>query len=192
MGDGIMALFGAPVSHEDHAVRACYAALRMKERIRQYGEETLSPSALPLQIRVGLNSGDVVVRSISSDLHMDYTAVGQTSHLAARMEQMATPGSVLITGHTLQLAEASIQGKSLGRLPVKGLEAPVEVYELVGGQSVRSRLQTAVGRDLSPFVGRDIEMEHLRRTLEHARAGHGQVIALMGGAAGGKHPRTEG
>ena len=186
MGDGIMALFGAPVSHEDHAVRACYAALRMKERIRQYGEETLSPSALPLQIRVGLNSGDVVVRSISSDLHMDYTAVGQTSHMAARMEQMATPGSVLITGHTLQLAEASIQVKSLGRLPVKGLEAPVEVYELVGGQSVRSRLQTAVGRDLSPFVGRDIEMEHLRRTLEHARAGHGQVVALMGEAGVGK------
>ena len=186
MGDGIMALFGAPVSHEDHAVRACYAALRMKERIRQYGEETLSPSALPLQIRVGLNSGDVVVRSISSDLQMDYTAVGQTSHMAARMEQMATPGSVLITGHTLQLAEASIQVKSLGRLPVKGLEAPVEVYELVGGQSVRSRLQTAVGRDLSPFVGRDIEMEHLRRTLEHARAGHGQVIALMGEAGVGK------
>jgi class 3 adenylate cyclase len=187
MGDGIMALFGAPVSHEDHAVRACYAALRMKERIRQYGDETVSPSALTLQIRVGLNSGDVVVRSIGSDLHMDYTAVGQTSHLAARMEQMATPGSVLITGHTLQLADASIQVKSLGRLPVKGLEAPVEIYELVGGQSVRSRLQTAVGRDLSPFVGRDIEMEHLRRTLEHARAGHGQVVALMVRPASAKH-----
>jgi class 3 adenylate cyclase/tetratricopeptide (TPR) repeat protein len=186
MGDGIMALFGAPVSHEDHAVRACYAALRMKERIRQYGDEIPGPDAIPLQIRVGLNSGDVVVRSIGNDLHMDYTAVGQTSHLAARMEQMAAPGSVLITGHTLQLAEASIQVKSLGRLPVKGLEAPVEVYDLVGGQSVRSRLQAAVGRDLSPFVGRDIEMEHLRRTLEHAGAGHGQVIALMGEPGVGK------
>ncbi len=186
MGDGIMALFGAPVSHEDHAVRACYAALRMKERIRQYGDKIPSPRAIPLQIRVGLNSGDVVVRSIGNDLHMDYTAVGQTSHLAARMEQMATPGSVLITGHTLELAEASIQVKSLGRLPVKGLEAPIEVYDLVGGQSIRSRLQAAVGRDVSPFVGRDMELEHLRRTLEHARAGHGQVVALMGEPGVGK------
>src|SRR5262245_9791610 len=184
MGDGIMALFGAPVSHEDHAVRACYAALRMTERIRQYGDEIAGPGSVPLQFRVGLNSGDVVVRSIGNDLHMDYTAVGQTSHLAARMEQMAAPGSVLITGHTLQLADASIHVKSLGRLPVKGLEAPVDVYELVGGQSSRARLQAS--RDLSPFVGREIEMEQLRGALGHARTGHGQVMALMGEPGVGK------
>jgi class 3 adenylate cyclase/tetratricopeptide (TPR) repeat protein len=186
LGDGIMALFGAPVAHEDHAVRACYAALRMQETVGRYGDEIQGSYPIPLQIRVGLNSGDVVVRSIGNDLHMDYTAVGQTSHLAARMEQMAQPGSVLITGHTLQLADPHVQVKSLGRLPVKGLEAPIEVYELAGGQSVRSRLHAAVGRDLSPFVGRDSEMEQLRRALESARAGHGQVVSLVGEPGVGK------
>jgi class 3 adenylate cyclase/tetratricopeptide (TPR) repeat protein len=186
LGDGIMALFGAPVAHEDHAVRACYAALRMQETVGQYGEEIQGSYPIPLQIRVGLNSGDVVVRSIGNDLHMDYTAVGQTSHLAARMEQMAQPGSVLITGHTLQLADPHVQVKTLGRLPVKGLEAPIEVYELTGGQSVRSRLHASVGPDLSPFVGRESEMEQLRRALENARAGHGQVVSLVGEPGVGK------
>jgi class 3 adenylate cyclase len=105
MGDGIMALFGAPVAHEDHAVRACYAALRMQERVNRYGDELQRTHGVPVQIRLGLNSGEVVVRSIGSDLHMDYTAVGQTTHLAARMEQMAKPGSVLITADTLWLVE---------------------------------------------------------------------------------------
>jgi class 3 adenylate cyclase len=97
MGDGIMALFGAPIAHEDHAVRACYAALRMQETVKQYAEEVHRTQGIPLQIRVGLNSGEVVVRSIGSDLHMDYTAVGQTTHLAARMEQAAMPGAILIS-----------------------------------------------------------------------------------------------
>jgi len=95
MGDGIMALFGAPLAHEDHAVRACYAALRMQESVAQYGDGVFRSHGVPIQIRVGLNSGTVVVRAIGSDLHMDYTAVGQTTHLAARMEQMATPGTIL-------------------------------------------------------------------------------------------------
>jgi class 3 adenylate cyclase/tetratricopeptide (TPR) repeat protein len=186
LGDGIMALFGAPVAHEDHAVRACYAALRMQQTVEQYSNEIQDSYPIPLQIRVGVNSGDVVVRSIGNDLHMDYTAVGQTTHLAARMEQMATPGSILITGSTLELADPHVQVKSLGRMPVKGLGAPIEVYELAGGQSVRSRLHAAVGRDLSPFVGRDSEMDQLRRALEHARGGHGQVVSLVGEAGVGK------
>src|SRR5437870_1876706 len=103
MGDGIMALFGAPVAHEDHAVRACYAALRMQESVKKYAEEVFRSHGVPIQIRVGLNSGEVVVRAIGSDLHMDYTAVGQTTHLAARLEQMAMPGSILITPETLSL-----------------------------------------------------------------------------------------
>src|SRR5499425_827150 len=106
MGDGIMALFGAPLAHEDHAVRACYAALRMQETVHQYGEAMRRTQGVEVQIRVGLNSGEVVVRSIGSDLRMDYTAVGQMTHLAARMEQLAAPGSIRITGETLQLAEA--------------------------------------------------------------------------------------
>ena len=105
MGDGIMALFGAPLAHEDHAVRACYAALRMQETVKQYAHAVRRAEAVSVQIRVGLNSGDVVVRSVGSDLRMDYTAVGQTTHLAARMEQLATPGSIVLTADTLRLAE---------------------------------------------------------------------------------------
>ena len=107
MGDGIMALFGAPLAHEDHAVRACYAALHMQEAVRQYAEEVRRAHGRRVQIRVGLNSGEVVVRSIGSDLRMDYTAVGQTTHLAARMEQLARPGAILLTADTLRLARAT-------------------------------------------------------------------------------------
>ena len=145
MGDGIMALFGAPIAHEDHAVRACYAALRMQETVRRYGEEVQRSHGIPLHIRVGLNSGDVVVRGIDSSLHMDYTAVGQTTHLAARMEQMATPGSVLLTSETRQRAEGFVQVKTLGPVLVKGLTAPIEVFELLGAGATRTRLQAFGG-----------------------------------------------
>src|SRR5437867_7461018 len=126
MGDGVMALFGAPLAHEDHAVRACYAALRMQHSVKSYAEEVRRTEGVPIQIRVGLNSGEVVVRSIGSDLHMDYTAVGQTTHLAARMEQMATPGSVLTTLDTLRLTEGYVETRPLGPMSVKGLDAPLE------------------------------------------------------------------
>src|SRR6266487_3996260 len=168
MGDGIMALFGAPLAHEDHAVRACYAALRMHETVRRYAEGVWRSEGLPVQIRVGLNSGEVVVRSIGSDLHMDYTAVGQTTHLAARMEQMATPGSVLTTAGTLSLAEGWVEARSLGAMPVKGLEAPLEVFEIIGAGSARSRLQASARRGLSRFVGRAPELDQLREALERA------------------------
>jgi class 3 adenylate cyclase len=133
LGDGIMALFGAPLAHEDHAVRACYAALRMQEAVRRYAEDVRRTVGVPIHIRVGLNSGDVVVRAIGNDLHMDYTAVGQTTHLAARMEQAAMPGSTLITADALRLAEGYIQVKALGPIPVKGLTGPIEVFEVTGG-----------------------------------------------------------
>ena len=146
LGDGIMALFGAPLAHEDHAVRACYAALHMQEAIGQYAEKLRRQQGLDVQIRVGLNSGAVVVRSIGNDLHMDYTAVGQTTHLAARMEQLARPGTALLTADTLRLVEGYIEVTPLGPVPVKGLQEPVEVYELVRAGPVRSRLQAAVAR----------------------------------------------
>src|SRR5262249_21026071 len=180
MGDGIMALFGAPLAHEDHAVRACYAALYMQESVTRYGDEVQRSQGVPVQIRIGLNSGDVVVRSIGSDLHMDYTAVGQTTHLAARLEQMAKPGSVLATAETLRLAEGHVQARRLGPVAIKGLPAPVGVFELTGGGP--ARLHPAAPRVLSPFVGRDAELTQLRRALTHAREGRGQVVAVVGDA----------
>jgi len=186
MGDGIMALFGAPLACEDHAVRACYAALRMQETTKRYAEGVRRAEGLPLQIRVGLNSGEVVVRSIGSDLHMDYTAVGQTTHVAARMEQMALPGSILLSAETLALAEGYVEVKPLGPLPVKGLEAPLEIYELTGATTVRSRFQAAAARGLTRFVGREGELEQLRQALERAQAGHGQVVAVVGEPGVGK------
>ncbi len=186
MGDGIMALFGAPLACEDHAVRACYAALRMQETVRRYAESVRRAEGIPLQIRVGLNSGEVVVRSIGSDLHMDYTAVGQTTHVAARMEQMALPGSILLSAETLALAEGYVEVRALGPLPVKGLEAPLEVYELTRAATVRSRFQAAAARGLTRFVGRESELEQLRQALERARAGHGQVVAVVGEPGVGK------
>src|SRR5262245_38934453 len=186
LGDGIMALFGAPLAHEDHAVRACYAALRMQEAVKQYAEEVRWSLGVPLQIRVGLNSGEVVVRAIGSDLRMDYTAVGQTTHLAARMEQVATPGGILLAPDTLALPEGAVQVRTLGRVEIKGLTERVEVYELVGAGTVRSRLQAAAVRGLTKFVGRDAELETLRRTLEQASAGHGQLVALVGEPGVGK------
>jgi class 3 adenylate cyclase/tetratricopeptide (TPR) repeat protein len=186
MGDGVMAVFGAPLAHEDHGVRACYAALRMQESIKQYAEEVRRAEGVTVQVRVGLNSGEVVVRSIGSDLHMDYTAVGQTTHLAARMEQLATPGSILLTAGTLQLVEGYVQVRSLGPTPVKGLSEPVEVYEVLGAGSTRTRLQAAAARGLTRFVGRDTELETLRQTLERAGSGHGQIVALTGEPGVGK------
>src|SRR5262249_58732972 len=120
LGDGVMALFGAPLAHEDHAMRACYAAVWMQAEIKRYAEELRRSQGLDVQIRVGLNSGEVVVRSIGSDLHMDYTAVGQTTHLAGRMEQLARPGTTLITAHTLRLAAGYVEVAPLGPVPLKG------------------------------------------------------------------------
>ncbi len=186
MGDGIMALFGAPIAHEDHAVRACYAALRMQETVTRYGDAMQRSHGVPVQIRVGLNAGAVVVRAIDSSLHMDYTAVGQTTHLAARLEQMAKPGSVLTTGETLRLAEGFVQVKALGPVSVKGLTDPVEVFELVGASSTRTRLQAFAARGLTRFVGRQAEIEALRQALERAGTSHGQVAAVIGEPGVGK------
>src|SRR5207237_6846493 len=146
MGDGIMALFGAPLAHEDHALRACYAALAMQAAMRAQTDDVRRTRGLELRMRVGLNSGEVVVRAIGNDLHMDYSAVEETTHLAARMEQLATPGSSRLTAATLRLVEGLVQVTSLGPVPVKGLEEPVEVFELVGATAVRRRLQAAAAR----------------------------------------------
>src|SRR5947209_15187837 len=181
-----MALFGAPLAHEDHAVRACYAALRMQESVKKYAEEVRCSYAAVVKIRVGLNSGEVVVRAIGSDLHMDYTAVGQTTHLAARMEQIADPGAIVMTPETLALAEGYVEVKSLGPVPVKGLANAVEVYEVTGAGPARTRLQATARHGLTRFVGRDAELEQLRHAQQLASTGHGQVAAIVGEAGVGK------
>jgi len=186
LGDGIMALFGAPIAHEDHALRACYAALAMQAAMRSHTEDGRHTRGLELRMRVGLNSGEVVVRAIGNDLHMDYSAVGETTHLAARMEQLATPGSSRLTAATLRLVEGLVQVSALGPVPVKGLVEPVEVFELVGASGLRRRLQAAAARGLTPFVGRQPELEALHQALAQAQAGHGQVVALVGDAGVGK------
>src|SRR5947208_5004932 len=174
LGDGIMALFGAPIAHEDHALRACYAALAMQAAMRAYTEEVRRTWGLELRLRVGLNAGEVVVRAIGNDLHMDYSAVGETTVLAARMEQTATPGTIRLPAATLRLVEGLVQVTALGPIPVKGLSDAVEVFELTGASTLRRRLQAAAARGLTRFVGRQSEFEAVRQARERAGAGHGQ------------------
>ena len=186
MGDGIMALFGAPLALEDHAVRACYAALAMQAAVQQYSEQTRATEGVEIQIRVGLNSGEVVVRAIGSDLHMDYSAIGQTTHLAARMEQLALAGTIRITAETLRLAEGFVQVKPLGAVPVKGMAAPVDVFELTSAAAARTRMQAMAARGLTRFVGRQVEIDTLSRALQQAAGGSGQLVAVVGEPGVGK------
>ncbi len=186
MGDGIMALFGAPLAHEDHAVRACYAALRMQERIGAFGDLMRRRVGVPLQIRVGLNSGEVMVRSIENDLSMTYTAVGPTVHLAARMEQAAAPGATLATGNTVALTAGRVATRPLGPVPVRGLHTPIEVHEVTGAATAQTRAQALATRGLTPFVGREADLERLLSTLERVRTGAGGAVAVVGEAGVGK------
>ena len=171
LGDGIMALFGAPIAHEDHALRACYAALAMQTAMQPYTEEVRRSRGLELRMRVGLNSGEVVVRAIGNDLHMDYSAVGETTVLAARMEQTATPGTIRLPAATLRLVEGLVRVTALGPVPVKGLADPVEVFELTGASPLRRRLQAAAARGLTRFVGRQPELEAVRQARERVAQG---------------------
>ena len=182
LGDGIFALLGAPIAHEDHSRRALYAALRMQEEMRRYSDQVRLKDGVPLALRVGVNTGEVVVRSIrKEDLHTDYVPVGHSTNLAARMEQMATPGSILVTAHTYKLTEGYFAFKALGQTQIKGVEEPLHIYEVVGAGPLRSRLQvTATRRGLTRFVGRQSEMEQLRTALERAQAGRGQIVGVMG------------
>jgi predicted ATPase/class 3 adenylate cyclase/DNA-binding winged helix-turn-helix (wHTH) protein len=186
LGDGIMALFGAPIAHEDHAARACYAALAMQAALRGYAEEGRRTHDLVMQSRVGLNSGEVVVRAMRNDLHMEYAAVGQTTHLAARLELLAPPDTILLTAATMRLVEGLVRVRASGPVPSRNLAAPEELFELLGGSGMRRRLQTARARGLTSFVGRQTELATLHAALTRARAGHGQVVALVGEAGVGK------
>jgi len=185
-GDGIMALFGAPIAHEDHAVRACYAALRMQERVKHYAADVFHVHGVNIQIRVGVNSGEVIVGTVGSDLRMDYTAIGRTTHLAARMEQLAAPGTILMSPSTLELAESIVTVKPLGAVSIKGLVELLEVYELTGAGTARSRFEAVAGRGLSQLVGRDAELETLESALMRAADGDGCVVGVVADAGVGK------
>ncbi|HEV8716457.1 MAG TPA: adenylate/guanylate cyclase domain-containing protein, partial [Candidatus Binatia bacterium] len=187
LGDGIFALFGAPLAHEDHPQRALYAALRMQEEMRRYSDQLRRRGKVPLQLRVGVNTGAVVVRSIhKEDLHTDYVPVGHATNLAARMEQLANPGSILVTAYTYKLTDGYFEFRSLGETQIKGLEFPLEVYEVLGAGPLRTRLQVSARQGLSRFVGRQSEMAQLKQALGQAQAGHGQIVGVMGEPGLGK------
>jgi class 3 adenylate cyclase/tetratricopeptide (TPR) repeat protein len=186
MGDGIMALFGAPLAHEDHAVRACFAALAIQSAIRRRNTETRAAQGIEVEARIGLNSGNVIVRTIGNDLRMDYSAVGQSTFLAARLEQLAAPGTILLSEDTRRLAEGFVGVRPLGMLQVKGLVEPVLSFELLNASPPRTRWQTRVVRGLAPFVGREEELQGLGTALEKAAAGRGQVVTFIGEPGIGK------
>jgi class 3 adenylate cyclase len=185
LGDGIMAIFGAPIAHEDHAARACYAALAMQTAMQPYADEVRRAHGIEMRIRVGLNSGEVVVRTIGNDLHMDYSAVGPTVHLAARMEQ---PGSTRFTSTTLRLVEGMVQVNALGPIPVKGMTEPVEVYELTGANAVRRRLEAAVARGLTKFVGTGHRNQGTQSSQRTSRIRAWSSCGRSGRSWGGKKP----
>jgi class 3 adenylate cyclase len=180
-GDGIFALFGAPVAHEDHPQRALYAALRMQEDLKRYSDRLRVEGKLPLQARVGVNTGEVVVRSIKTgEDHVEYTPIGHSISLAARMQALAPIGSIAATQLTQRMCEGYFTFNSLGPTTVKGVSEPVAVFEVSGLGALRTRLQVAAQRGFTKFVGRQAELEQMKHALELAREGHGQIVAVMG------------
>ena len=182
-GDGIFALFGAPVAHEDHPQRALYAALRMQQELRRYSAKLREQGTAPLELRIGANTGEVVVRSIlTGGAHAEYTPIGLTTNLSSRMQALAPTGSIAVTEATQRLCEGYFAFRALGPTRVKGVSEPVNVHEVTGIGALRTRLQHAAGRGLSKFVGREREMAEMRRALEQVKKSHGQIVAATGEA----------
>ena len=185
-GDGVMALFGAPLAHEDHAQRACHAALAIQKSLAAYGRKVQAEFGLDFKMRIGLNSGPVVVGAIGNDLRMDYTAVGDTTNLAARMESLADPGGILISDSTYRLVKNYFEFESLGEVAVKGKQAPQAVYKLTGVSEIRSRLDASKSRGLIEYIGRKDEMHDLKKAFKKAQSGQGQVVGVVGEPGIGK------
>jgi class 3 adenylate cyclase len=185
-GDGVMGLFGAPVAHEDHAQRACHAALSIRKAVEEYGEKIRKECGVEFKMRIGLNSGPVIVGSIGDDLRMDYTAVGDTTNLAARMESMAEPGSILVSGNTYRMTRDYFTFEPLGQVEVKGKEEPQEAFELVKASEVETRIGASVAKGLTGFVGRTNSMAVLAEAYQKAVSGAGQIVGLVGEAGVGK------
>jgi class 3 adenylate cyclase len=185
-GDGIFALFGAPVAHEDHPQRALHAALAMQEELRRYADRLRADGKIPVEARVGVNTGEVVVRTIETGGHTEYTPVGHVTNLAARMQTAAPAGSIAASEATQRLCEGYFEFRALGPTAVKGLDAPVEVYEVVRAGPLKTHFQLAARRGLTKFVGREREMAAMAGALEQTKAGHGQIVAAVGEAGAGK------
>jgi class 3 adenylate cyclase/tetratricopeptide (TPR) repeat protein len=185
-GDGVMALFGAPVAHEDHANRACHAALHIQRAMGEYGEKIKKEYGVAFRMRIGLNSGPVIVGAIGDDLRMDYTAVGDTTNLASRIESLAQPGTVLLSRNTRRLVKEYFDLRSLGKVAVKGKDAPQEVFDLIKVGGVTTRIEAAVARGLTRFVGRENATAALMEAYEKVKNGSGQVVGIVGEAGVGK------
>ena len=186
-GDGIFALFGAPIAHEDHPQRALYAALRMQEDLKRYSDQLRKRGAPPISIRVGVNVGEVVVRTIKTgETQTEYTPIGHSTSLASRLQALAAPGSIAISGAVRKLVEGYFTLNALGPAHIKGVSEPVEVYEVTGLGPIRTRLERSAGRGLVKFVGRQREMEAMQHAAEQAKAGHGQIVAALAEAGVGK------
>ena len=185
LGDGVMALFGAPIAHEDAPQRALYAALAIRERLREYSEK-LKVQGIDFNMRIGLNTGLVVVGKIGDDLTMEYTAMGDTVNLASRMESTAQPGTIQVSENTHRLTEGYFDFKPLGEIEVKGKKEPVKAYQLLGAGQAKTRLGVAEMRGLTPFVGRQKELDQLLNCYEQAKRGQGQVVGIVGEPGVGK------
>src|SRR5215469_7654079 len=186
LGDGLMALFGAPIALEDHALRAVHAALAILDTVTGYGRELYRERGVNLRLRIGINTGPVVVGRIGDDLRMDYTAVGDTTHLASRVQGVAPPGTILITEASHRLVEGYVRTEGLGPVAVKGRSEPVRVYRVMGRRRGRTRLEVSVDRGLTELVGREQDLAVLHECLARVRAGRGQVVGIVGEPGVGK------
>jgi class 3 adenylate cyclase/tetratricopeptide (TPR) repeat protein len=184
-GDGAMALFGAPLAHEDHARRACYAALELRDAVADYGRELRRDHGLSFSIRMGLNSGEVVVGGIGADETLDYTAIGNTVGLAARMEALAESGRPYLTAETAIQVQGFFELDELGKLKVKGVPEPVRAFALVAATAARTRLEASAARGLSPFLGRERELELLEQALGNTEHG-GRAVGIVAEPGVGK------
>jgi len=186
-GDGIFALFGAPVAHEDHPQRALFAALRMQAEVRRYSDQLRGRGQAPLSIRVGVNTGEVVVRTIKTgEAHTEYVPIGHSTGVAARLEALAVPGSIVISESVRKLVEGYFALKRLGPARIKGISEPLEIYEVTGQGKLRTRFQRAAARGYTKFAGRQREMETMQHGAGLAKSGSGQIVAVVGEAGVGK------
>jgi hypothetical protein len=185
-GDGIFALFGAPAAYEDHPQRALYAALQMQKELRAHGQRSAAKGAHLLEARVGVNTGEVVVRSVETGGKIEYTPIGHTANLASRLQTMAPIGSIAVSEHTRKLCEGYFELRALGPMAARGISGPINVYEVTGLGALRTHFELSARRGLTKFIGREGELEQMQRALQLVIGEHGQAVAVMAEAGTGK------